>query len=177
MVNIMEEKIIGVIPEVRVQGAFGINTYLIYVTTKRLVFIQSSKGYEMVGGMVFGVVGALASAGAAEKSKKKALKWASHQNVDLDALLKSEKGNKEFSLNEIKRIRIKRYNYVNKLMILTLKKNKPKIVLSGVLVPPQEYLKYYKRKGYKKNRIIYKYIKEVESVMNSVLPNKIKSDY
>jgi hypothetical protein len=171
------EEIKGVIPEVRLPGAFGVNTFELYVSTKRLVFIQTSKGYQAVGGALGGAVGAVISQRAAEKNKKTTADLAPLQNVNLDELLKTNKGNKEFPLDGITELRLKKGMATNRLSIFGLKKNKSKLVLDGFLVPPQDYLKHYKSEGFKTKEISLQYVKEAESVMNSVLQDRIKSDY
>lgn len=171
------EEIKGVIPEVRLPGAFGVNTYQMYVSTKRLVFIQTSKGYQAVGGALGGAVGAVISQRASEKSKKKASEYDLLQNVNLDELLKTNKGNKEFPLEGIIELRLKKGMASNRISIFGLKKNKNKLVLDGFLVPPQDYLKNYKSEGFKTKEISLQYVKEAETIMNSVLQDRIKSDY
>jgi hypothetical protein len=170
------EEIRGVVPEVRIPGAMGINTFELYVSTKRLVFIQTSKGYQALGGAMFGAVGAAVSGLASEKGKTSNL-GQQVQNIDLDTLLKSKKGNKEFLLNDITQLRLKKGMGSHRISIFVMKKNKNKIIFDGFLVPPQDYLKYYKKEGLKTKQISLQYVKETESVLNTVLSDRINSNY
>ena len=171
------EEIKGVVPEVRIPGAMGINTYALYVSTRRLVFIQTSKGYHVMGGALFGAVGAMAGHMASESQKKTFRDQSMFQNIDLDSLLRSSKANKEMTLDGIVELRLKKGLGSHRITVFQMKKNKKKVTLDGFLVPPQDYLKYYKKQGQKGKQTVLQYANEAHSLLSTVLSSKLKSDY
>ncbi|MCK5547799.1 MAG: hypothetical protein KAI64_02210, partial [Thermoplasmata archaeon] len=78
----MEEEITALIPEVGHRGKHGLDSYAIFITTKRLVFIQTKKGHNGLG-FIYGAIGSAIASAIESYFDKKKPKLKLNQNIDL----------------------------------------------------------------------------------------------
>ncbi|UCE36698.1 MAG: hypothetical protein JSW00_14455 [Thermoplasmata archaeon] len=168
-----EERKLGLIPQVRIPGALGVNIYAILITTRRLLFIRTSKGYGFILG---GAVGAAIGSYYGDKGTRPFTDPAILRDIDINTL-KEEKGNKDILIDNITKVKLKKGLAANKLSIYGLKKNKKKLLLEGYLVPPSGYTKGYKEEGLDSKEISLRYIQETESIFQTVLLDRIERNY
>ena len=168
-----KEEIKGIIPEVRLPGAFGFNSNVLFVSTKRLVFIQLTRGYQILIG---GLVGAIFDTYRSKAGDKPITDPTILKKINLDALIRSKKSNKVIYLHGIKEIGIRRWLGAIKFSIFGFKKNKKKLLMDGFLIPPKNYFKRYKNAGFKPKEINRRYALEARNILVTVLFNRIKFD-
>jgi hypothetical protein len=167
------DEITGVIPSVRMRGAFGINIYAMVLTKTRIAFIRTEyEGYS-------GVVGLAAEAATKRNLRKLGSKIITDtnniQDIDLNSLILSDKANKVLYLINVVEIRLIKGFGGYKMHIFGKKKNKKKLIIEGFIAPPEDYFKEKKKAGQKTKKIMEEYALESQNIIKYLLSDRITS--
>ena len=90
--NMAYDEITGVIPSVRMRGAFGINIYAMILSRERIAFIRT--GYDGYSGLVGLAAEATTKAHLRKLGSKIITETNNLQDIDLNSLILSDKSNK-----------------------------------------------------------------------------------
>jgi hypothetical protein len=162
-----EERILAIIPNVQYSGKRGVNHYIIYVTTRKLYFIQTKKGYDFVQPLFLGLYFE-----AKDKNRYDGLNQ--HELTDISSIVNHKNFVRSISLKRITEIRFIREIGIYRFIILGHnKKGKIQKLVNGFLIPPQQRIEKAKELGFKKRRIFDDYALEVEYAIESIFLDKV----
>ena len=167
---ISNERKVGLIPRLFVQGKWGPKEYALLVTDKRSILMLEKESKAGIGGALGGAAGALI-AGAA-KSRSFDYGQADPQSLAMDGK------NLTISHESLQGIRMKK-RFIGPVYWLEFLyqtgEGKGKKV-KGQLIPPGVHLKQRKQEGTGRKQIYYDYAKKVQDVyQNALSPPRFQS--
>ena len=167
---ISNEKKIGLIPRLWVQGTWGPQNWALFVTDQRTILVLEKSSKAGLGG-AFGAVGVLiASAASSSRSFD-------YSQLDAQALAADPK-NTVITHNMLQAIRMNKKRigpaYDLELQYQTAEgKNK---TLKGALLPPEIVVKQRKNQGEDKDQIFLEYTRNAVNVLqNALTPPRFQS--
>jgi len=168
---ISNERKVGLIPRLFVQGKWGPKEYALLVTDKRSILVLEKESKAGIGGALGGAAGALI-AGAAAKSRSFDYGQADPQSLAIDSK------NLTISHESLQGIRMKK-RFIGPVYWLEFlyqtDQGKGK-KLKGQLIPPGVALKQRKQEGAGRKQIHYDYAKKVQDVyQNALSPPRFQS--
>lgn len=161
--------IVGFIPKIVMPSNFGTGLFSIYITYKRMVFVEVGKDYSTEGLYLFGFAGYMIG---------KALDYENNpamRNINLDSLMAENENNREILVERITNIKMKKafggdYRlYVYGYGLHDVKK----LLIEGVFQVPKEDMEMNRRRGYKKDAILKSYVSACQEQIRKCLGDKL----
>jgi hypothetical protein len=161
---LQDEKKVGLIPRLIVQGKLGPKEYAVLVTDKRSIFVLEINSKAGLGA-AFGVVGAMAAAAATSR------RTFDYEKEDPD-LLATDPKNFAIPHHALERLEMKKgiIGSTVKFKIEYRTADRKNKTVKGQLAPPISLSKQKKQEGQRKEIVCLDYAKNVQDVYQKALP-------
>ena len=168
--DLQDEKRVGLIPRVTVQGSLGPKQYAVLVTDKRSIFVLESSSKAGVAGALGGAIGAAVAHAATSR------RTFDYENSDPDVLATDPK-NFVILHQQLERIEMKK-GVIGPVFRFNVEyrteEGKGKKVKSQ-LIPPNELWKQRKQEGVKGGVVYRDYASKVQEVYQRALPATVSA--